>query len=115
MLPVEDVEVLDDLPDRDLGDGRHKCVTCVSEDDVARDSGKGPERVDQDEGETRKNAVQSLDVAQVGKQLIDQGAIHQVGAEPLVPDDGVQEARAEEQDEQVRDDPHHLENVASFV
>ena len=110
-LPVEDVEVLNELPDRHLGDHDDERYSADEHGHVADGHRQRREAVVDEVGDPGGQADDYLHPAQVGQELVDQGPVEQVGAESLVPDDAVEQHRADQGDDHVEGQVDHFDAV----
>ena len=101
VLPLKDVQVLDQLTEGQLAEAADEEVSADVEDAVARVARKRPEDEDADAERPRDERAEQDDEAEVREELVHQGPTAKVGAVLLVPDDAVQQGRTDEREEEV--------------
>ena len=100
-LPVEDVEILDELSCCDLDDHDDECYPAIEQNKVANWHWQRWEAEHQKVGDPGGQANGYFHATQVGQELVNKGAVGKVSTEALIPDDTVEQQGANKNDDNI--------------
>ena len=114
-LPLEDEEVLHQLPDQSLGDAHEVHEPAGEHDDVTGNHGEGTESEESKVARLLDGAADYHQPAEVARDVVQEGLVLCIRALVLVPQDGEQEGRAQHDGQGLDDDGQALEAVELVI